>query len=192
MSEKNAFFAAPNLDEEESPIIPNKKTDAGKQNDSDFELKEPNPFFAVRDLDGNTISINAHNDTAHNSEIAPKEPNKIHRKPDRKTSYSSGENANYPWFERREFVDTQLRKEPYVIEKLPEIGAVPSINWIQVLAAPVAMLMIAFILMAAGMSNMFMMLPMQLVGVVTAIISYCSQKQKYKKSSKSRRSEERR
>lgn len=186
MSEKNAFFAAPNLDEEESSIIPNKKTDAGKQNDSDFELKEPNSFFAVRDLDGNTISINAHNDIAHNSEIAPKEPNKIHRKPDKKSSYSSGENANYPWFERREFVDTQLRKEPYVIEKLPEIGAVPSINWIQVLAAPVAMLMIAFILMAAGMSNMFMMLPMQLVGVVTAIISYCSQKQKYKKSSKSR------
>lgn len=107
-----------------------------------------------------------------------------------KTSKISGKRpvkaANYPWFERREFVGTELRKEPYVIEKLPEIGTAPSINWMQVLAAPAAMGMIAVIMMAAGMSNMLMMLPMQLVGVITAVFSYYSQKKKYNKSSNNR------
>lgn len=111
----------------------------------------------------------------------------VRRKPGkRKDIHYPVNTENYPWFERSEFVGTQLRKEPYVIERLPEIGATPSINWVQVLSAPVAMLMIAFILMAAGMSNMLMMLPMQLVGVVTAVISYYSQKKKYNKNSDDR------
>jgi len=111
----------------------------------------------------------------------------VRRKPGKRKDIHYSVNAeNYPWFERSEFVSTQLRKEPYVIERLPEIGATPSINWVQVLSAPVAMLMIAFILMAAGMSNMLMMLPMQLVGVVTAVISYYSQKKKYNKNSNDR------
>lgn len=111
----------------------------------------------------------------------------IRRKPGKgKDTHYPVNSENYPWFERSEFVGTQLRKEPYVIERLPEIGATPSINWVQVLSAPVAMLMIAFILMAAGMSNMLMMLPMQLVGVVTAVISYYSQKKKYNKNNNDR------
>lgn len=111
----------------------------------------------------------------------------IRRKPGKRKDIPYPVNAeNYPWFERSEFVGTQLRKEPYVIERLPEIGATPSINWVQVLSAPVAMLMIAFFLMAAGVSNMLMMLPMQLVGVATAVISYYSQKKKYNKKSNNR------
>lgn len=108
----------------------------------------------------------------------------IRRKPGKRKDIPYPVNTEkYPWFERSEFVGTQLRKEPYVMERLPEIGATPSINWVQVLSAPVAMLMVAFILMAAGVSNMLMMLPMQLVGVATAVISYYSQKKKYDKNS---------
>jgi len=156
MSEKNGFFAAPNLDEEESVIRPDGKPKDDIQASSAVESKEtPSSSFVMSNLDGNPMSVQPHV-------------------------------ADYPWFERREFVGTQLRKEPYVIEKLPEIGATPSINWVQVLAAPVAMLMIACILMAAGMSNMLMMLPMQLVGVVTAGLSYYSQKKKYDQNSQNR------
>lgn len=111
----------------------------------------------------------------------------IRRKPGkRKDIHYPANTENYPWFERSEFVGAQLRKESYIIERLPEIGTTPSINWVQVLSAPVVMLMIAFILMAVGMSNMLMMLPMQLVGVFTAVISYYSQKKKYNKNSNDR------
>lgn len=188
MSKKNGFFAAPNLDKEESIIRPNEKADSKEYTGSESEIKEaPNSFFYLSDLDGNQISGLPHKDSSDRSVIAWKGPDTVRRKPGKdKKVYPPVEVANYPWFERREFVGTQLRKEPYVIEKLPEIGSTPSINWIQVLAAPVAMLMIAFFLMAAGMSNMLMMLPMQLVGVVTAVISYYSQKQKYNRNSKDR------
>lgn len=185
MSEKNDFFVAPSLDEEESIIRPK-----GKANDEEYAAsgsgaaETPNSFFFLSDLDGNRMSDQPHKDTSERFGIARKSPETVHRKPrNGKKIYPPAEAANYPWFERREFVSTQLRKEPYIIEKLPEIGATPSINWLQVLAAPVAMLMIAVIMMTAGISNMLMMLPMQLVGVVTAVISYYSQKKKYNKNS---------
>ena len=99
----------------------------------------------------------------------------------------SGSTA-YPWFDRRESVGIQLKKDPFVIEKLPEIGATPTINWVQVLAAPIAMLTLACGMMAAGMGNMFMMAIMQLVGVVTAVVSHYTQKRKFNQNSKDRSS----
>jgi len=188
MLENKGFFAAPNLDEEESVIRPNRivTNDECAGPDSD-DKKLSESFFVLSDLDGNPMDMRPVGDTSDRTESKQKDFDTVRRKPSKeKKPYPLVMAANYPWFERREFVGTQLRKEPYVIEKLPEIGATPSINWVQVFAAPVAMLMIAFVLMAAGMSNMLMMLPMQLVGVVTAVISYYSQKKKYDKNSKDR------
>lgn len=187
MTEKNGFFAAPNLDEEESVIRPDVKSKDDIQVSSAVEPKEtPSSFFVMSDLDGNPISAQPHNDTATSSGSVWKVPDTVRRKPRKdKKSYPPVKAADYPWFERREFVGTQLRKEPYAIEKLPEIGATPSINWLQVLAGPVAMLAIALILMPMGV-GMIMMIPMQLVGVVTAIISYYLQKKKYDQNSNSR------
>lgn len=188
MSKKNGFFVAPNLDEEESSIKSNEKAatkeKAGLVSGS---KKTTNSFFFQSDLDGNPVGAQSPKEASERTETTWKSPDSVRRKPSKgKKIYPSVEAANYPWFERREFVDTKLRTEPYVIEKLPEIGATPSINWIQVLAAPVAMLLIAVVLMAASMSNMLMMLPMQLVGVVTAVISYYSQKKKYNQNSNNR------
>ena len=188
MSDKNGFFAAPNLDDEESVIIPSKKAKHNEHADMPLTTTGSSDFFFMMcDLNGNPIAPQTCSDNPDESTTVPQRPDPIRRKPRKEKKYHSPViNANYPWFERREAVGIQLRKEPYVIEKLPDIGATPSINWVQVLAAPVAMLMIAFVLMAVGMSNMLMMLPMQLVGVVTAVISYYSQKQKYSKNNKTR------
>lgn len=170
MPKKNGFFPASNLDAEESIIKSGKKADIKENIGLHIETKDTHgPFSFPGDL---PVSDQAH-----------KEHSKL---PKGKKIYPPIKAADYPWFERREFVDTKLRTKPYVIEKLPEIGATPSINWIQVLAAPMAMLLIAVVLMAAGMSNMLMMLPMQLVGVVTAAISYYSQKKKYNQNSNNR------
>lgn len=188
MPDKNGFFAAPNLDDEESVIIPSVTAKRNEHADlPSGTAGTSDSFFMVSDLDGNPISVQPRNDNPDEPKIVQNIPDAIRRKPRKEKKYRSPvSNANYPWFERRESVGIQLRKEPFVIEKLPEIGATPSINWVQVLAAPAAMLMIAFVLMAAGMSNMLMMLPMQLVGVVTAVISYLSQKKKYAKNSENR------
>lgn len=187
MSEKSGFFAAPNLDDEESITRPNKKAGSDGHTGSNTGPKETSrSFFVLRDLDGNPMGAQPGRDTSEKPEGVQKGFGTVRRKPSKeKKTQPPASAANYPWFERREFVGTQLRKEPYVIEKLPEIGATPSINWLQVLAGPVAMLAIALILMPMGV-GMIMMIPMQLVGVVTAIISYYSQKKKYDKNSNDR------
>lgn len=188
MTEKNGFFAAPDLDGDESIKKTKKKINNDERDSSDSgSTGTSNLFFIMADLDGNPISDQSRKDTLGSSKTVRKDAGLIRREPGRgKGKHPPVKNAEYPWFERREFVGIQLRKEPYVIEKLPEIGATPSINWLQVLATPAAMLMIACIMMAAGMSNMLMMLPMQLAGVAAAAISYFSQKQKYNKNSKKR------
>ena len=188
MSKKNGFFAAPNLDDEESTVKPKEETaNKATPSASSGVKKATNSFFFLSDLDGNPVSGQPQNEVSESPGVTWESPDPVRRKPPKgKKIYPPAKAADYPWFERREFVDTKLRVEPYVIEKLPEIGATPSINWIQVLAVPVAMLLIAVVLMAAGMSNMLMMLPMQLVGVVTAVISYYSQKKKYNQNSNNR------
>ena len=184
MSKKNGFFAAPNLDEEESIIRPNENADNKENTGLGSGVKDTsNLFFFLSDLDGNPANIQPHNDTTASSRSVWKAPDTVCRKSGKgKKIYPPVAVADYPWFERREFVNTKLKTEPYVIEKLPEIGATPTINWLQVLAGPVAMLAIALVL--GG--GMIMMISMQLVGVVTAVISYYSQKKKYNQNSNNR------
>lgn len=184
---KNGFYMAPDLDAKENTKKPEAKAKDVRVG-SKTEVKEISTnFFALKDLDGKPMDSLSAKDSTGGREIPQKGFDEIRSKPFKgKKNPKPLKNVNYPWFERREFVDTKLRVEPYVIEKLPEIGATPSINWIQVLGAPVAMLLIAAVLMAAGMSNMLMMLPMQLVGVVAAVISYYSQKKKYNQNSNNR------
>lgn len=187
MAGMDGFFSAPNLDDEESDIIPIKKTNVKETVEKVSSLKElDRNFFTMSDLDGNPISVKTGNVNILNNE----------QKDDKIVSYKSyaekkgiypTKTADYPWYERHEFVSMQLRKEPYVIEKMPDIGETPSINWVQVLAAPAALLLITLVLTAMrGMANMLMMLPMQLVGVISAAISYYLQKKKYTKKSNDR------
>ena len=165
MSKKNGFFAAPNLDDEESTVKPKiETTNKANPSASSGVKKATNSFFFLSDLDGNPVNAQPQNDVAESSGAAWKSPDPVRRKPPKgKKIYPPAKAADYPWFERREFVDTKLKTEPYVIEKLPEIGATPTINWLQILAGPVAMLAIALILMPLGV-GMVMMIPMQLVG----------------------------
>lgn len=185
MPKENGFFAAPNLDEEDSRIKPNKKVTIKENTGMASGTKvATNSFFFRSDLNGEAVSSQPHRKTAEQLETTRKSTDTVDRKSTKgKKIYPPVKAANYPWFERREFVDTKLRTDPYVIEKLPEFGAAPSINWLQILAAPAVMLLIAVVLMAAGLSNMLMMLPMQLVGVATAVISYYSQKKKFNQNS---------
>ena len=185
MSGKNGFFVAPDLDDEVKDNTPKEKA-AGKEKPGlSAEVKgTSNPFFYLSDLDGNPGTGKSRETAPGNVGDAGKAPDIELRKRGRRKR-AVAEEADYPWFERREFVGTKLRKEPYVIEKLPEIGSTPTMNWIQILAGPVAMLVIALALIPAGV-GMIMMLPMQLVGVVTAVISYYSQKKKYEQNSSNR------
>lgn len=187
MSKKNGFFAAPNLDNEESIVKPIEETEKKASTSvSSGAKKATNSFFFLSDLDGNPVSAEPQKAVSESSGTAWKSPDPVRRKPPKgKKIYPPAKAADYPWFERREFVDTKLKTEPYVIEKLPEIGATPTINWLQILAGPVAMLAIALILMPLGV-GMVMMIPMQLVGVITAVISYYSQKKKYNQNSNNR------
>lgn len=91
---------------------------------------------------------------------------------------------DYPWLEKREPLGIELPADPYVIDKVPDIGATPSINWLQVLCTPVAMIAISIVMMSMGTSNMLMMLPMQLVGVIAGVLTYLQQKKKFGVESK--------
>lgn len=159
MFKKNAFLTALNSDEERSAKQREKAASHGRTGSAP-ESKDASGFYKPGDLDWEPPR-------------GPSRPHSPKKNPPLATP------AKYPWFKRCEPVGIQLRKEPYVIEKLPEIGATPSINWVQVLATPAAMLVLAVIMMAFGMASMLVMLPMQLVGIVTAVISYYSQKKKY-------------
>lgn len=187
MSKKNGFFVAPNLDNEESIINPTVETaNKASTSVSSGGKKATNFFFFLGDLDSNPVSAEQQKGVSKSSGATWKSPDPVRRTPQKgKKIYPPVKAADYPWFERREFVDTKLKTEPYVIEKLPEIGTTPTINWLQVLAGPVAMLAIALILMPLGV-GMVMMIPMQLVGVITAVISYYSQKKKYNQNSNKR------
>ncbi len=173
MSKKTGFFAAPNLENEESIIKPNEET-ANKANTSvSSKKKATDSFFFPSDLDGNPVSVQPQKDDSERSGAAWKNSDTVRRKPSKgKKIYPPMVAENYPWFERREFVDTKLRTDPYVIEKLPEIGATPTINWLQILAGPVAMLALALILMPLGV-GMIMMIPMQLVALPQALFGAC-------------------
>ena len=61
MSKKNGFFAAPNLDEEESIIRPNEEADNKKYTGLGSGKKEtPKSGFFVSDLDGNPMGRSEH------------------------------------------------------------------------------------------------------------------------------------
>lgn len=180
---KKGFFAAPDLDEEiSSTKTPERAIEPTRPLRS--VVKDTTKGFYSSDLDGNPASTPSHKEPANPLVITRRDTDSGRSKGFKgRKIYPRASAASYPWFERREFIDTKLRAEPYVIEKLPDIGATPSINWLQVLAAPIAMLFIAVVMMIMDMGNMLMMLPMQLVGVATAIISYSSQKKKYNQNS---------
>jgi len=105
MSEKNGVFSAHNLDDGESIIIPNKKVNSDRDTGSDIEQKEASSPYLRRpgDIDG------------------PDEQRPPVRPPE-----GPAKAADYPWFDRLEFVRTQLRTEPIIITIIPMVTPVSS------------------------------------------------------------------
>ena len=89
MLEKNGFFAAPNLDDEESIIRPNKKAGSDEHTGSNTgQKKTSSSFFVLRDLDGNPMGVQPGRDTSEKLEGVQKGFGTIRRKPgkEKKTS----------------------------------------------------------------------------------------------------------
>ena len=122
MSEKNGFFVAPGLDKEKNAVKYEEKTNIDKRTGANSVTKESSYFTFATDLD-TPLEDPPRGGSSNEPKTVPNVDPIIKRRKKKKL-HPPVVNADYPWFERHEFIVTQLRKEPYVIEKLLE-----SITW---------------------------------------------------------------
>lgn len=103
---------------------------------------------------------------------------------DRMFSQMGKQKEPYPFFMRSPRLRLEVPNGEIEIQAPPNIGAKPEINWLSVLVPPLAMAivmsLIVYILKGSPMTLMFT-IPMGLIGIVTSILNYQSQKKKHRK-----------
>ena len=95
------------------------------------------------------------------------------------TNYSS-----YPWHHIQGRVEASMPTDEIIINPAPRPGEPPKLNWLTILAGPVGMLVVVLAIVlitnlsggTASFTHYIFMLGFSLIGVVTAILTYFSQK----------------
>ncbi|MEN8904551.1 MAG: type VII secretion protein EssC [Clostridiales bacterium] len=97
--------------------------------------------------------------------------------------------SKYPYFQRPPRFIPHIHTEEIMVEDPPSKVTKPELNWIQILLAPVGMLLGAVVMMvAAGGRSTFIIMSviMFVTGIFTAIITYLQQSKKFKNDLKLR------
>ena len=108
----------------------------------------------------------------------------VSRLTEQSPSFAGTDYSSYPWHHIQGRVEASIPTDEIIINPAPRPGEPPKLNWLTILAGPVGMLVVVLAIVlitnlsggTASFTHYIFMLGFSLIGVVTAILTYFSQK----------------